>query len=243
MPYITPQIITLNAKKIFTYFPKKPGNDAEPFCLDITNRVNYNQVIKQTAEFDECPLLHQIVYSKTFKKSKKNITKDDKWLLDILIIIDYGTIFNCKTANQKANQEETEDIDTADQLKVKDLIENGLKIKFADHCVTMFPFDKSGNMSRNSRMTFINSDYYDEVNERLNLEMDFSKIEVQHSKYYSYRGLYLTSSKRVSDSEITLDEETLMVMNDKRKSLSGTRLILGSLKERGIKYFTAVPGE
>ena len=94
MPYITPQIITLNAKKIFTYFPKKPGNDAEPFCLDITNRVNYNQVIKQTAEFDECPLLHQIVYSKTFKKSKKNITKDDKWLLDILIIIDYGTIFN-----------------------------------------------------------------------------------------------------------------------------------------------------
>lgn len=243
MPYITPQIITLNAKKIFTYFPKKPGNDAEPFCLDITNRVNYNQVIKQTAEFDECPLIHQIVYSKTFKKSKKNITKDDKWLLDILIIIDYGTIFNCKTANQKANQEETEDIDTADQLKVKDLIENGLKIKFADHCVTMFPFDKSGNMSRNSRMTFINSDYYDEVNERLNLEMDFSKIEVQHSKYYSYRGLYLTSSKRVSDSEITLDEETLMVMNDKRKSLSGTRLLLGPLKERGIKYFTAVPGE
>lgn len=163
--------------------------------------------------------------------------------MDILIIIDYGTIFNCKTANQKANQEETEDIDTADQLKVKDLIENGLKIKFADHCVTMFPFDKSGNMSRNSRMTFINSDYYDEVNERLNLEMDFSKIEVQHSKYYSYRGLYLTSSKRVSDSEITLDEETLMVMNDKRKSLSGTRLLLGPLKERGIKYFTAVPGE
>ena len=32
MPYITPQIITLNAKKIFTYFPKKPGNDAEPFA-------------------------------------------------------------------------------------------------------------------------------------------------------------------------------------------------------------------
>lgn len=28
MPYIIPQIITLNAKKIFTYFPKKPGNDA-----------------------------------------------------------------------------------------------------------------------------------------------------------------------------------------------------------------------
>lgn len=55
--------------------------------------------------------------------------------------------------------------------------------------------------------------------------------------------IYETSSKRVSDSEIILDEETLMIMNDKRKSLSGTRLLLGPLKERGIKYFTAVPGE
>ena len=216
MPYISPQIITINAKKLFTYFPKKSGNDEESFCLDVTNRVNYNQVIKQTTEFDECPLLHQIIYSNTLKKSKKDITKDDRWLLDILTIIDYGNIFNCKPANQKANQEETEDIDTADQLKVKDLIENGLKIKFADHCVTMFPFDKSGNMSRNSRMTFINSDFYDEVNERLNLEIDFSKIEIQHSKYYSYRGLYLTSSKRVSDSEFILNEETLIVINDKR---------------------------
>lgn len=243
MPYISPKIITINAKKLFTYFPKKPGNAEEPFCLDITNRVNYNQVIKQTAEFDECPLLHQIIYSKTFKDLKKDITKDDKWLLDILVIIDYGTIFNCKPSSKKLNQKKTENRDTADQLKVKDLIEEGLKIKFFDHCVTMFPFDKSGNMSRNSRMTFINSDYYEEVNERLNLGMDFSKIEVQHSKYYSYRGLYLSSSKRVSDLKFILDEETLMVINDKRNSLSGKRQLFGPAKERGIKYFTAVPGE
>ena len=32
---------------------------------------------------------------------------------------------------------------------------------------------------------------YDALNKRLNLGMDFSQIEIQESKYYAYRGLYL----------------------------------------------------
>ena len=81
----------------------------------------------------------------------------------------------------------------------------------------MVAFDKSGNMSRKSRISFIDATYYDALNERLNLGMDFKIIQIQESKYYAYRGLYLSSAKRIENEKLTITPETLVVIQDERK--------------------------
>lgn len=48
----------------------------------------------------------------------------------------------------------------------------------------------------------IDATYYDALNERLNLGMDFKEIKVYESKYYAYRGLYLSSSSRIEHKEL-----------------------------------------
>lgn len=120
-------------------------------------------------------------------------------------------------------------------------MEKGLDIQFASHRIHMVPFDKSGNMSRQSRITFINDAYYNELNDRLNLGIDFSKQKVILSKFYAYRGLYLTSSKRVTSKRIKLTPETIVVINDIRKT--NKESVLLSAYERDVTYITAEEGE
>ncbi len=229
---ITPKIFTLNAEKLLTYCCNEPGSEGGPVCFDARNNFVYRQVVKQLDDFDECPMLHQIIRSKTFTESGTDTEISDDWLLDKLMIVDFGTIFS---GNVNAKKE-----DRREHLKdkVKTLIENGLTIVFNDHSDHMLPFDKSGNMSRHSRITFINEEYFDELNERLDLGMDFDRIKVILSKYYAYRGLYLTSSKRIEHNDIMITPETLVIVNDDR-----INEIFHKSYEKGVQTVTAVFGD
>ncbi len=209
----TPKIITINASKLFDYYAKQNGKENVPFCLDTQNRYFYQQVVKQLDDFDECPLLHQIIKTKTFEESNPDIENTDDWLMDKMVILDCDRIFGGlgNDVNQMSDSRKSK------QEKVRDLMENGFDIQFdKEKKVHMVPFDKSGNMSRNSRISFINDKYYKELNDRLNLGMDFSEIPVVLSKYYAYRGLYLSTSKRIEHKKIKLTPETIVILSEKR---------------------------
>ncbi len=213
-----PKIITIDADKFFIYYAKKPGREENPYCFDMRNRHFYRQVVKQIDDFDECPLLYQITESDTFKKSirkdKTDISATDDWILDKLIIVDFSKIFVRVIDPEKPIGSKRERLIE----NARDMIENGFDIVFSkDHKVHMIPFDKSGNMSRTSRITFLNKDYQEELNSRLNLDMDFSSIQVILSKYYAYRGLYLTSSRRVMNEGLEITPDTLVIVKDKRE--------------------------
>ena len=169
--------------------------------------------------FEECPLYHQILMSETFQKSHTGTSQTADWLLDKLIIIDFGSIFrrDVTSAEIDAEQRRLQDM-------VRKLMEQGLDIQFEEHCVHMIPFEKSGNMSRQSRITFLNEAYYAELNERLNLGMGFSKMSVISSKYYAYRGLYLTSSRRIRHEKLELTPETLVIVKDIRYIMAANRV-------------------
>ena len=94
------------------------------------------------------------------------------------------------------------------------IYEDGTKKKYV-------PFDKSGNMSRNSRMTFVDrklvtcKDKNHNLDSRLRLDIDFSLFKINLSKYYAYRGLYLSDAARIEfDSFCPLNEETVIVLPD-----------------------------
>ena len=166
---------------------------------------------------EECPVFHQF-----YKEIESRCSEDEKFeitsttLLNKMLVMDFDNIFmffdESASDSVKGYRESL-------QESAKDIIENGFDIyaEESDTPVHMVAFDKSGNMSRKSRISFIDENYYDALNERLNLGMDFSGIEIQESKYYAYRGLYLSSSKRIEHEDFDITPETLVIIQDERK--------------------------
>lgn len=227
------RIITINAKSLFKYFPKNKNAIEEPFCFDTRKRTLYTLVVKEENEFEECPMFHQFLEVLKEDLGDKFDCTDEYLLNDQFLIMDFEDIFmpideNASDAARKWRE--------SLQSNVKDLMENGLKLQFDTHIVHMMPFDRSGNMSRNSRISFVNKEYVERLNERLNLGIDFSKIKVKLSKYYAYRGLYLSTSQRVYHDGFELTSETLVIVRD-------TREASGNSYERNVMVATARQGK
>lgn len=244
MSEIKQKIITVDAKAFFKYFPKEIAEDQKCFTLKYTNRALYKLVVQQENEMEDCPLFHQ--FFKEIEKSWNPQTNDEPFkitnttLFDKFVIVDFGDIFlPLDEISSFPGQKERHE----DYLEnAKDIVENGFDIYFKNHekPVHMIAFDKSGNMSRHSRISFIDENYYAGLNTRLNLGMDFSKIPVKESKYYSYRGLYLSSSKRINHKKLIIDADTIVVLHDVRKDEKNpSKPITGYYYDKGITIATA----
>ena len=209
------KIRTINAKALFKYFPK--GKDDKVYAIYLINKALCRHVIKQEEDMEDCPVFYQF-----YKEIERRCGGDEKFeitnttLLDKMLVMDFDNIFMSfdESADDSVKGYKESLLECA-----KDIIENGFYIYEveSDMPVHMVAFDKSGNMSRKSRISFIDATYYDALNDRLNLGMDFSQIEVQESKYYAYRGLYLSSSKRIENQDFDITPETLVVIQDERK--------------------------
>ena len=108
MKMLIPKILTIDAEKLFSYCSYKPECECSPVCFDARNPFIYRQVVKKMDDLDECPMLHQIISSETFKKSKTDIHKSDEWLLDKLIIVDLGNIFSRNIESKSKRKEQKE---------------------------------------------------------------------------------------------------------------------------------------
>ena len=209
------KIRTINAKALFKYFPK--GKDDEIYAIYLLNKALCRHVIKQEEDMEECPVFYQF-----YKEIERRYGKNEKFeitgttLLNKMLVMDFDNIF---MPFDESASESVKDYKELLQECAKDIIENGFDIyaEESDIPVHMVAFDKGGNMSRKSRISFIDENYYYALNERLNLGMDFSQIEIQESKYYAYRGLYLSSSKRIERQDFYITPETLVVIQDERK--------------------------
>lgn len=144
---------------------------------------------------------------------------DEKDLFDKLIYMDFNKVFRerinytnpmARFLTNMSPEEKREAID----LRGAALMENGLALRLSGQSDSkvFYPFDKSGNMSRNGMITFISGDLFDKVDERVRLGIDFSDVDVVPSKYYAYRGLMLSNGKRISG--LDPDEEKVIVIDD-----------------------------
>ena len=125
-----------------------------------------------------------------------------------------------------------------DEAKAKAIFEDGFKIRFEgqDEMRSFCSFDKSASMSRDCMISFIDEAIFDEVDRRIALDIDFTTIPLTPSKYYAYRGLYMTEGLPVTLPELRLDEETVLVLPDKKfklKNVSQIKADLSKLEETG----------
>lgn len=186
-------ILKLNAKKLLTCC-----EDNGSYTVNLDKTSVYSAVVDELLTMDSCALFDQLML--VLGGTATEEVSDS--LLHELVIVDFTEIYKKKSSKSI-------------KCKVEYVIENGFVINNGKKQINMMPFDKSGNMSRNCRISFINAERLDEMNKRLNLEIDFSNISVNLSKYYAYRGLYLSTATRIDHPDFIINPETFIVLDDK----------------------------
>lgn len=194
------KILKLQADKIITsglITPLTKDDYSISYQINLDQKSTYGFVVDEQLIMENCALFDQFQIYLNKGGSSEEIRE---WLLNEFVIVDFMEIYK-----------EYSDIS---ETLVENIVTNGFLMKYRDREVHMLPFDKSGNMSRKCRLSFINAEYLEIMNERLNLGIDFSKIALNLSKYYAYRGLYLSTATRIPNELLTITPETLVIVND-----------------------------
>ena len=105
-------------------------------------------------------------------------------------------------------------IDFKDVDKVSKFLpfKNGIKLNINGNEIIFQDYLKSNSMNKNSRIYYINSEYYNAIHERISF--GFDRVDkVPLSKWYAYSGLSLSDATVLNDVNIARDE--LCVIPDK----------------------------
>ncbi len=216
-------LMTLNPQEMMKHYDVvklSSGNYAISYCYDFSESSFIdNLIVSGIDSFDENALLYQL--EKVARKSD-DVSWNENSLMQHILYIDFTEVFKNIKFNEESKQYYTQDElspkKASDDTKLSFMFdpESGIRITFKDGNQRIFvPFDKSNSMARTCRITFIDKGIKDELDKRLLLGFDFNKIDLVLSKYYAYRGLYLTSAHRVPlDKQLVLNEETVIVIPD-----------------------------
>lgn len=185
------QIHELSARAIMRY-AVEVSNGVYTYNLseDATNRcISFSAPTVQ----DDCALFYQIMcvlHGDDFKMPVGvDIIPD---LSDILITVDFSGIFDRQAAQKKY-------IDR--QIQAESMFRpDGIMLDFGKGLYKYLAFERSASMSRNSRLSFIRTDFYEPVRRRIMLDMQIELCQL--SKLYAYNGLMLTSGFRIPDMSI-----------------------------------------
>lgn len=184
-------IYTLNARELMRLCSKKDG------CIDFNITYDREKVLKVENRFAESALFYQVIKvaleSGDERPEREIMTKS-------LVYLD----FERDISDVK---EETEE-----------LLSKGFKLRFKgdDDYTGFIPFDKSASMSRECKMSFISEVLFDRLDEALDMGFRDSQ-EHFPSKYYAYRGLYMTDGIGVDPSRLKLNERTVVVLKTKKE--------------------------
>ena len=175
-----------NARGYYTYYLNE---DATKKCI----------IPSAPETQDDCALFHQIL--KVIDRDEK--LAGDKVISDILVYIDFSRVFDRKPTQKKY-------IDW--QKQAEDMFRpRGITLDLGYGEFGYVAFERSASMSRNARLSFIRSDFYEPVRKRIMLDMTIGKCQL--SKLYAYNGLMLTDGVRVEDMSIWSNERIVVVDN------------------------------
>lgn len=164
-----------------------------------------------------------------FFQLRKVLKADDSenCMRSSIIFMDFKEVFDTsESITIPVNQTPAKKLLLSDEglnYRLKQLFEDGLYLKFdAENYRHFVPFDKSNSMAKKCQITFIDSQIKAELDRRLMLDMNFIGQDLPLSKFYAYRGLYLSQAFRIgvdNTKKFSLNEETVIVLDDCRNSL------------------------
>ena len=152
---------------------------------------------------DDCALYYQtmsVLHGDNFKIPTDDVIAD---LADVICNIDFSGIFDRTDPRKKY---------TDRQKQAKAMFSpKGITFDFGKQSYRYVAFERSANMSRDSKLSFIREDFYTPVRHRIMLDMQVGTTEL--SKLYAYNGLMLTSGFRINDTSIFNKNRIVIVDN------------------------------
>lgn len=128
-------------------------------------------------------------------------------LSDVIFYMDFSGIFDRSgaRARQRLRQEKSRDMFRPE----------GVCLDLGSGQHRYLAFERSGNMSRQSKLSFLRADVYDQVRRRV--QMDMTIGDCQLSKLYAYNGLMLSSGVRVDGIQIDRPHRVVVIDNPTRE--------------------------
>ncbi|MBR0261266.1 MAG: hypothetical protein IJQ85_05680 [Selenomonadaceae bacterium] len=226
-------LIKLDATKILCNLTKhdvkqeKSGNYKVEFKYDLSDKNPMGRdIISSEDTFADNALFFLL---RKILKGNSKLEVDQSFMRSTLIFIDFKEVFSkyvkiWSSVEWPLNTPAKDDLLKEEALpyRMQLLFKDGLFLSFDGKNFKNFvPFDKSSSMARNCQITFIDSQTKKTLDERLMLDMNFIDKPLPLSKFYAYRGLYLSSASRIKiDSKFPLNEETVIVLKDCEKKIS-----------------------
>ena len=127
-------------------------------------------------------------------------------LSDAIFYMDFDRVFDRSAASKKQRVR---------QEKARAMFRpEGVGLDFGSGTHRYVAFERSGSMSRQARLSFIQADLYDTVRRRIMLGMDIDQCQL--SKLYAYNGLMLSSGTRIDGVDIDRPHRVIVVENQTR---------------------------
>ena len=124
-------------------------------------------------------------------------------LSDVIFYMDFSGIFDRSSTlpRQQIRQEKARDMFRPE----------GVCLDLGSGMHRYLAFERSGSMSRQSKLSFLRADVYDQVRRRI--QMDMTIGDCQLSKLYAYNGLMLSSGTRLDGIDIDKPHRVIVVDN------------------------------
>ena len=186
-------IYTIKARKMLELCKRKDR------CFDLTSEYDRSQIVESVKTYAESALFYQI--RKAVREAGGADSPDVVTSRIVYLFFENGVV----------NRDGEEDI----KEEVVELLEEGVYLRFSgDKEFRRFvPFDKSASMSRKNTISFISEDVFSRVDVSLRLGHIWDTLDIEASKYYAYRGLYMTDGVEVPPSVLELNEKTVIVLD------------------------------
>lgn len=227
MTTMTWNLIQLDGSKILCNLTERDiiqrnGNYQVEFRYDLSDKNPLGRdIIASEDAFADSALFFQLY---KILKADSKLEVDKNFLRSTLIFVDFKEIFSNAFEDAWSSVKLPADIPAKGDLLKKEklpyrmqiLFDDGLNLSFDGKNFKRFvPFDKSASMARNCQISFIDSQIKAALDKRLMLDINFIGKKVLLSKFYAYRGLYLSAASRIeTDLIFPLNEETVIVLDD-----------------------------
>ena len=200
------RIYELSARAVMSYAVEADG--IYHYNLDAA-AVERCLVSSATHEQDSNALFFQILSEIHGKRFRENLTDDvNNELSEIIFYMNFQKVFDTRGLRQREIQR---------QKKAECMFRpEGITLDFGSGPHRYLAFERSGNMSRASRLSFIREDFFAPISKRIMMDLEIKSCQL--SKLYAYNGLMLSSGKRIEGIGIEKKHRVIVVDNPKLKT-------------------------
>lgn len=200
------RIFELSARAVMSYAVEENG--IYQYDLDAA-AVDHCLVSSATHEQDSNALFFQILSQIHGGRYRETVTEDvSEELSEIIFYMNFQKVFDTRDLRQR---------EITRQKKAECMFHpDGIMLDFGSGSYKYLAFERSGNMSRAARLSFIREDFFEPISKRIMMDLQIRSCQL--SKLYAYNGLMLSSGKRIEGIGIEKKHRVIVVDNPMLKT-------------------------